>query len=133
MTFEHRDAAGRQFFGTLHQVSGGLGTVRICTPEEPGGRSFEISGGANELYVNTELWAPTIWVFQKMAIHGEMPQSYEQLLEKNDVFLAGWRSILENDGRPVALDDVPDDWETPVELPNRPGDPTVALFRKKFG
>jgi hypothetical protein len=33
----------------------------------------------------------------------------------------------------VKLEEVPQEWESPVELPNRPGDPTVALFRKKFG
>ena len=30
-------------------------------------------------------------------------------------------------------EDVPEDWESPVELPNRPGDETVSLFRKRFG
>jgi len=49
------------------------------------------------------------------------------------VFLAVWRSILEKQGQPVKLEEVPEEWESPVELPNRPGDPTVALFRKKFG
>ena len=38
-----------------------------------------------------------------------------------------------NDGEATSLDEVPVDWQSPVELPNRPGDPTVAMFRKKFG
>jgi len=31
------------------------------------------------------------------------------------------------------LEDVPSDWTAPVELPNMPGDPTFALFKKRFG
>jgi len=133
MTFEHRAADGRQFFGALHQAPVGLGSVHIHTGEEPQGRSFQIQGGMGSPYDRTEMWAPTIWVFQNMAMHGEMPQTFDQLLEKNNLFLAGWRSILENDGGPVAPADVPEDWESPVELPTRADDPTVALFRKKFG
>ena len=68
-----------------------------------------------------------------MALTGQMSQSLEQILHKNNIFLAGWRSILENDGNRVKLDDVPEDWETPVELPNRPGQKTASLFKKKFG
>ena len=33
ITFEHVDSDGRQFFGTLHQVSGSWGTVQIHTQE----------------------------------------------------------------------------------------------------
>ena len=33
--------------------------------------------------------APTIWAFQRMALFGEMPETYEQILRKSDVFLAG--------------------------------------------
>jgi hypothetical protein len=62
-----------------------------------------------------------------------MPQTFEQIAHKNNVFLAGWRSVLENQGRPVRLDEVPDDWESPVDLPNHPDDHTTDLFRKMFG
>jgi predicted dehydrogenase len=133
MTFEHHDKDGRQFFGTLHQVNSGLGSIRIHAYEESFARDFDIRPGTGEPFNKTELWAPTIWAFQQMAINRTMPQSFEQILHKNNVFLAGWRSVLTQGGKPVRLEDVPDDWETPVELPNRPGDPTVSLFRKKFG
>ena len=62
-----------------------------------------------------------------------MPQTYDQILRKNQAFMAGWRSVLVEDGRPVRLEDVPSDWTAPVELPNMPGDPTFALFKKRFG
>lgn len=133
MTFEHRDKNGRQFFGTLHQIAAGLGSIRIHAQEESEARRFAIRAGTGYPYDKTELWAPTIWAFQRMALYGEMPQTFEQILNKNNVFLAGWRSVLEEGGNAVKLDDVPDDWESPVELPNRPDDETVSLFRKKFG
>jgi hypothetical protein len=133
MTFEHRDKTGRQFFGTLHQVNSGLGSIRIHAYEESAVRDFDIQAGIGDPFSKTELWAPTMWAFQQMALNRAMPQSFEQILHKNNVFLAGWRSVLTQAGNPVRLQDVPDDWETPVELPNRPGDPTVSLFRRKFG
>ena len=133
MTLEHRDKDGRQFFGTLHQISSGMGSIRIHAEQESSVRDFEIRGGTGYPYNKTELWAPTIWTYQRMAMHGNMPQTFEQILHKNNVFLAGWRSVLTGRGNPVRLDDVPDNWETPVELPSRPNDPTVSLLRKKFG
>ena len=42
-----------------------------------------------------------------MALHGEMPQTFEQLEHKSDVYLAGFHSILENEGKPVKLNEVP--------------------------
>ena len=133
LTYEHVDKNGRQFFGTLHEVSGSWGTIQIHTPEAYGGEDFNINTGTGYPFDKTEIWAPVIWAFQNMAMYGEMSQTFNQLLHRNNVFLAGWRSVLENEGKPVRLDEVPEDWESPVELPNRPGDDTVSLFRKKFG
>ncbi len=133
LTFEHSDPEGRAFLGSLHQVSGSGATIRIHTSEEYGGKGFYVHTGTGYPFNQTEIWAPTLWAYQRMALFQEMPQTFEQLLDKNNIFLAGWWSILKNNGRPVKLEDVPEDWESPVELPNRPGDGTVSLFRKKFG
>jgi len=54
-------------------------------------------------------------------------------MDKTVVFLAVWRSILEKNGGPVRLEDVPEDWESPVDLPNHPGDSTAKRFRQMFG
>ena len=62
-----------------------------------------------------------------------MPQTYEHILHKTNVFLAGWKSVLDAGGKPVRLDEVPEGWESPVALPNHPADTTVELFKKKFG
>lgn len=133
MTFEHQDPNGRNFFGSLHQVAGSWGTVQVHTAEEYGGKDFLIRSGVVDPFNKTEVWAPTIWAFQRMALYGEMPQTFEQIDHKTTVFLAGWRSVLENGGKPVKLDQVSEEWEAPVELPNHPDHNTAALFRKRFG
>ena len=132
MTFEHRDKEGRQFFGTLHQAEG-WATIDIQAKGQPA-RSFGIRPGSSGYpYNKTELWAPTLWAYERMARSGEMPQSFDQLMHKNNIFMAGWRSVLHEGGDPVKLEHVPDDFESPVALPNRQGDPTVSQFRQKFG
>jgi hypothetical protein len=67
-----------------------------------------------------------------MAMYKEMPQTFDSLLDKTRVFLAGWRSVL-NGGKAVQPEDVPEEWESPVELPSRQGDPYVRMFEKMFG
>jgi predicted dehydrogenase len=132
MTFEHQDKSGNPFLGTLHQIGGPWGTLHIYTPEEYGGKQFDIQGGTGFPFNTTEAWAPTIWAYQRMAIYKEMPQSFEAILEKTRVFLAGFRSVLDG-GKVTRLDEVPEEWEAPVALPAKANDPTVSLFRKKFG
>jgi len=133
LTYEHADKDGRLFYGNLHQVSGSWGTVQIHTTEAYGGESFNIYTGTGYPYNKTEIWAPTIWAFQNMALYGEMPQTYDQIFHKTQVFLAGWKSVLDADGKPVRLDEIPENWESPAELPNHPDDKIVQLFKKKFG
>jgi len=133
MTFEHSDRDGRRFFGTLHQLPTTAGSLEIHTSDEYGGKDFLIRMGTGYPYERTEFWATPIWAFQHMALNGEMPQSFEQILHKSQTFMAGWRSILVNDGRPVLLQDVPADWEAPAELPSRSQDATISLFKQKFG
>ncbi|MCE5251456.1 hypothetical protein LLG96_14680, partial [bacterium] len=133
LTYEHADKDGRLFYGTLNEVSGSWGTVQIHTPEAYGGEDFNIYTGTGYPFNKTEIWAPTIWAFQNMAYNGEMPQTFDQIVHKTAVFLAGWKSVLERDGNPVRLDEIADNWESPVKLPNHPDDTTPDLFKKKFG
>ncbi|MFN0165202.1 MAG: hypothetical protein ACKV22_02130 [Bryobacteraceae bacterium] len=132
MTFEHVDRAGRAFLGTLHQSQEAWGTMDIHTPDEYGGKQFAIQAGTEFPFSTTEAWAPTIWAYQRMALYGEMPQSFDVILEKTRVFMAGWMSILDG-GKVVRVSEVREDFEGLVDLPPKPDDPTAALFRKKFG
>jgi predicted dehydrogenase len=132
MTFEHHDKSGNPFLGTLHQIQGSWGTLQVHTPDEYGGKQFDIQAGVGFPFSVTEAWAPTIWAYQRMAIYKEMPESFDDIIDKTRVFLAGFRSVLDG-GKVVRLEEIPEDWEAPVELPAKAADPTVALFRKKFG
>lgn len=132
MSFEHTGGDGHVFLGTLHQIAGSWGTLRIHTKEAYGGKAFDIESGTGFPFQITEAWAPTIWAYQRMALYHEMPESFDSILEKTRVFLAGWRSVL-NGGKTVRPEEVPEDWESPVELPSRSGDPYVGMFRKLFG
>ena len=132
MTFEHQDKTGNSFLGTLHQINGPWGTLQIHTAEETAGKQFNILGGTGFPFSATEAWAPTIWAYQRMALYNEMPESFESIWEKTRVFLAGFRSVLDG-GKVTRLNEVPEDWEAPVELPAKAGDPTVGQFRKMFG
>ena len=132
MTFEHRDKNGNPFMGTLHQIGAAWGTLHIHTPDEYGGKQFDIQPGVGFPFDKTEAWAPTIWAYQRMAMYNEMPQTFESLWDKTRAFMAGWRSVLDG-GKVVGLEDVPEEWEAPVALPSQAKDPTVDLFKKKFG
>ena len=46
----------------------------------------------------------------------EMPQTYEHILEKTAVFLAGYQSFLGKDGTPVYLDDLEEDWRADCDF-----------------
>ncbi|MCE5250813.1 Gfo/Idh/MocA family oxidoreductase [bacterium] len=48
--------------------------------------------------------------FQKMVERGEMPQTYDHILEKTAVFLAGVRSWRERNGGKVRIDELEDDY-----------------------
>ena len=132
MTFEHASQSGHSFLGTLHQVAGSWGTLQIHTPEEYGGKAFDIQRGTGFPFNVTEIWAPTIWAYQRMAMYREAPESFDSILQKTRVFLAGWRSVL-NGGKIVRPEEVPEDWESPVDVPSRAGDPYPRMFRKLFG
>ena len=133
LTYEHIDKEGRPFFGTLHTGNFGSGSMHVHTDSEVHGRNFSLTMGRGTPYNTTEFWAPLMWVFEQMARTGKMPQSYDQILRKNRAYMAGWRSILTTEGSPVRLESVPPDWESPVALPNQPGDNNQAVWKRRFG
>ena len=132
VTYEHQAPDGRTFMGTLHLGPFGLGCIRIHTEDEYGGKGFQIDQGIGYPYNKTQLWAPTIWEFESLARGNEPSQSLEQIEHKHKAYMAGFWSILKKEGKPMRLDEVPADWEAPVDIPNLNHKDT-ARFRKKFG
>ena len=132
VTYEHQAPDGRTFMGTLHLGPFGLGGIRIHTEKEYGGKGFQIEHGTGYPYNKTQLWAPTLWEFESLARGNEPSQSLEQIEHKHKAYMAGFWSILKKEGKPTRLDEVPADWEAPVDIPNLNHQET-AHFRKKFG
>jgi len=61
---------------------------------------------------------PTVFYMQKMFKTGKMPFSYEQTLRKTKIFLAGWKSHIDHEGKMYRVDDLPDDWRAPATWPD---------------
>ena len=55
---------------------------------------------------------------QRMFETREMQWSYDYILNKTRIFLAGFKSHLEHNGAMVNAADVPDDWEAPCPYPD---------------
>ena len=67
--------------------------------------------------VDSAIWLPGLHVMQRMFETGEMHETYENLYEKTQMFIGGFYSHLEKKGAPVALADIPLDWEIPNNRP----------------
>lgn len=99
VTIEHepRDG-GRTFYGSVQEISGAWGWIRVF-----GASSFEQSIQAGPYF-----WLPLLLEVQRLFVTGRMPQSYDTILEKVLIFLAGYKSHVECGGAPVALDEIGD-------------------------
>jgi predicted dehydrogenase len=69
----------------------------------------------NRLYY---LFFPTIFAFQRMVETRKMQWSYDYILKKTRIFLAGFKSQLEHNGAMVRVADLPEDWEAPTPFPD---------------
>ncbi|MFC1539413.1 hypothetical protein ACFL6H_08310, partial [Candidatus Latescibacterota bacterium] len=61
---------------------------------------------------------PTVFYMQRMFETGEMPFSYDDILKMNRIFLAAFKSHVEDNGQMVAVDTLQDDWTAPTPYPN---------------
>ena len=109
LTFEYdpRGPEGKTFYGSLQEISGTWGWIRVF-----GERSFE-------QFVDSGLsfWVPILLRMQQMFETRTMPEPYDDIIEKLQMFLAGFKSHVECAGAAVALDDI-GDWTAPMLNPN---------------
>ncbi len=61
---------------------------------------------------------PTVVAMQRMFETREMPWSYDYILQKTKIFIAGFKSHLEHGGAMIPVDDLPDEWEAPSPHPD---------------
>ena len=109
VTFEYeaREEGGKPFYGCIQEISGTWGWIRVF-----GERTFE-----QFIHSGIHFWVGALLEMQKMFETREMPQSYEAIYEKTQIFLAGFKSHLECGGAPVALTDI-GDWTAPLLNPD---------------
>ncbi len=108
VTIEHegRDG-GRPFYGVVQEITGTWGWIRVF-----GGSSFEQAVGSGPYF-----WLALLVEMQRFFETRQMPQSYDDILEKTAMFLAGFRSHLDAGGAPVDLDQL-GDWRAPLLKPD---------------
>ena len=110
-------AGGKPFYGCVQQIptTGANAWIKVFGKEST---EQWIWWEATQWDRDTFLWLPMLLRMQEMFETGEMPEPYENLYEKTQIFLAGFKSHLEQDGAPVALTEI-DDWSAPIMNPAR--------------
>jgi len=75
--------------------------------------AYEHTQGDNGFNRHFYLFFPTVLAMQRMFETREMQWSYDYILKKTQIFLAAFKSHLEQNGSPYRVDDLPFDWEAP--------------------
>jgi hypothetical protein len=134
MTFKYKGRNGANNFWGLLQQSYRSGSAWIRVSGK--GTSKRGDGYFNDVTVDRQMdwpresrgyvtdsaiWLPMIHAMQRMFETGKMPEPYENIYEKTQMFIGGFYSLLEKKGAPVALEDIPLGWEIPNSGP--PMDP----------
>ena len=114
------------FYATLNNTSDHDSNAWVKVILEKG--TFEqslwyLGGDAEQRY--QYYFLPPLLEFQRMIERGKMPQSYEHILEKTAVFIAGFKSHLEMGGKPVRLSELEDDYRVP-------SDPNSVIYPDGF-
>lgn len=126
MTFEYEGRnGGANFWGALQQAyRSGSAWIKVCgrgNTERADGYKNDVSierqmdwprEGRGEV-TDSAIWLPMIHAMQRMFETGKMPEPYENIYEKTQMFIGGFYSLLEKNGAPVALESIPTDWECP--------------------
>ena len=107
--------------------AGVAGDSQICLYYGGKGRgSWEIAhpltGVNGTTAINYErmyyMFFPEILAMQRMFITREMPQSYDYILKKTQIFLTAFKSHLEHDGALIRVADLHENWEAPIPYPD---------------
>ncbi len=64
------------------------------------------------------LFFPTVLAMQRMFETRKMQWSYDYILKKTQIFLTGFKSLLEHNGAMIDVDSLPYDWEAPCPYPD---------------
>ena len=109
LTLEYEGRDGEPpFFGCIQQISGPLGWIKV----------FGGAGSCEQTFDGSlPLWLPILQHMQHMFQTRQMPQTHAQILEKTAIFLAGFRSAVEEGGAAVHLEAL-GAWRAPLLNPD---------------
>lgn len=124
LALEHEGRDGRPPFHGCIQPTGNQAWVRAYTGQSTIEQSLQPE--ESQWDRDTFLWLPMLLKIQDLFQRHVMPETYDQVLEKVQIFLAGFKSHIAHHGAPVALDDVgdwiaPDIVEPRYAVPRPPG------------
>ena len=118
LTLEHAGRnGGKPFYGLL-QPTGKQAWIKVYV--EDGSIEQTLCWEGSQWDRDTFLWLPMLLRMQDMFENRTMPEPYENIYEKTQIFLAGFKSHIEHGGAPVALSDI-GDWKAPTLSPSRFG------------
>ena len=133
VVIEHQARAdGSLYYGALQLIPGGLTNAHIKVFTE-NAEFFEQwlwwERGPHDR--DLAMWTPMLLHFQMMVENGNasMPESYQAIEQKTAVYLAAFKSHLEEGGKPVNIADLDDGWEGIVHE----GGEQEQAFRRYFG
>ncbi|MFC1509467.1 Gfo/Idh/MocA family oxidoreductase [Candidatus Omnitrophota bacterium] len=113
MEYAPRVEGGKTFYAALQQMMGGVTSASIRIYTKGGYYEDDLTWGEGRWYRTHFIFGPILMNFQRMIEEGRMIQSLENLRHRTEVFLAGFYSHVEKNGKPVALDSVPEEWTAP--------------------
>jgi len=132
VVYEHESGEGAPYYGSLMQPGGadGQAYLRIF-----GGHSGDVEGKipGRPGFFRYNTWNAAQLVMQEMFETGVSPQTGEQLLEKLEMFLLPFYSVLERNGNMVRPEEIRD-WELPRhgQALMRDGHPQDSAFGSPY-
>ncbi|NKB68154.1 MAG: hypothetical protein GKR89_13915 [Candidatus Latescibacteria bacterium] len=118
IVLEHEGRNGGAPFHGCIQPTGRQAWIKLY--DENGSFEQSLAPDPDPYERNTFLWLPMLLAMQDMFQYGTMPEPYEAIYEKVNIFLAGFKSHIEHHGAPVGLDEV-GDWAVPSFIESRYG------------
>jgi len=126
MTFEYKGRnGGLDFWGALQQAyHSGSAWIKVTGR----GKTKRSDGYYNDVSIqrqmdwpregrgpvtDSNIWLPMLHAMQRMFETGVMPESYENIYEKTQMYIGGFYSHLAKNGAPVPLKNIPLEWECP--------------------
>lgn len=122
ITIEGYGSQDKPFIATVQPIQGNCGsrgTLRFYF--DGGWKDYDyprINAQRDLINQRYHLQSKTVFNMQQFFESRTMPWSYDYILEKTRIYLAGFYSHMEKGGRMVSLDELPEDWVAPSPYPD---------------